>query len=190
MTAKNYTVRTRDVDGSSARHFATLPAAVRRFEEMAGITVANAIAEAFHALADAGKPLPAIEAVQSLRAVSMFGTVVILEAVSPEAIAKAAETRAATAAAAAATAAQAALDWAGVVEYPTYGSRDERTGSRRHVLVGPFATEAEAGAALDAELGADGHDPEATYYVARVSDGLRRKAVAPLACDLSEDIPF
>lgn len=184
MTAtRNYTVTTRDVDGRNARHFATLPAAVRRFEEMAGMTVAEAIPEAFFGLVDEGRPLPSIEAIQSLRAVSMFGTVVTLEAVSPEAIAKAAAARAAAAS-------QAALDWAAVVEMPTYGSRDERTGARRSILAGPFATEAEAGAALGAEMGADGGDPEASYFVARVSESLRRRPAPIVADDGAMDIPF
>lgn len=183
-TTRNYTVTTRDVDGSGSRHFATLTAAVRRFEEMSGITAANAIAEMFHALADAGKPLPAVESLECLRAVSMFGTVVTLDAVSPEAIAKAAAARAAAVPAA-------GLDWAAVVEMPTYGSRDEVTGTRRQVIAGPFATEEEANAAFGAMFtGDDEPDPEAAYYVARVSEGLRRKAVAHVPCDVSDDIPF
>lgn len=93
MTTKHYTVKTRDVDGSNTRGFATLAAAVRRFEEMVGYTTDNAIAEAFHALADAGAPLPKIAELRSLRGVSMYGTVVVFEACSDEAIAAAEKAR-------------------------------------------------------------------------------------------------
>lgn len=185
MAAKNYTVRTRDVDGASARHFATLPAAVRRFEEMAGVTVAAAIAECFHELEQDGKPLPTVEQLSSVRAVSMFGSVVVLEAVSPEAIARAAAARAA------ATAAAAPLDWAAVVEVPIYGSRDELTGRGRQILAGPFATEEQAAAALSAALGDhDDTDPDYSYFVARVSEGLRRRPAPVTADDGSHDLPF
>ena len=78
MSRPGYTVKTQDVDGSSSRRFKTLAAAVRRFESMAGIKVDSAIAEHYAPLAEQGGKLPAIDEVQRLRAVSMFGTVVTL----------------------------------------------------------------------------------------------------------------
>lgn len=99
--ATNYTVRTRDTDGSNTSRFTTLAAAVRRFTEMAGGTVNDHIAEAYYAVADRGERLPLIEELRSLRAVSMYGTVVTFEAVSEQAIEAAAAARTAALAAAA-----------------------------------------------------------------------------------------
>jgi hypothetical protein len=79
MSAALYFVQTRDVDGSTLRKFRTLDGAVKRFESMSGLKVADAIAEQFYAREQAGQALPAIEDVQRLRAVSMFGTVVSFE---------------------------------------------------------------------------------------------------------------
>lgn len=74
-----YVVQTRDVDGSCSRKYATLAGAVKRFEEMVGCSVDAAIAEHFWQLEQEGKPLPKIEDLRYLRAVSMYGTVVTLE---------------------------------------------------------------------------------------------------------------
>lgn len=100
--AANYIVRTRDVDGSSTNRYASLAGAIKRFIEMAGGTIDGHIAEAHHELADRGERLPKIEELRHLRAVSMFGTVVIFEAVSEQAIAAAAAAREAAKAAEAA----------------------------------------------------------------------------------------
>lgn len=94
MSTKHYSVTTRDVDGRNTRGFATLAAAVRRFEEMVGYSTDAAIAEAFHHMADAGKPLPKIAELRSLRGVSMYGTVVVFEACSEHAIEAATAARA------------------------------------------------------------------------------------------------
>jgi hypothetical protein len=82
MTATKmiYTVMTRDVDGRSQRQYRTLKGAIKRFEEMYGHPMGTAIDEQFYALADQGKPLPLIEDLMSLRAVSSFGTVVTFQA--------------------------------------------------------------------------------------------------------------
>ena len=75
-----WVVACRDVDGySSRRSYSTLKAACKRFDEMAGHTVERAMEEYWYFLVEAGKPLPAIETVQCVRAVSDFGTVVVLE---------------------------------------------------------------------------------------------------------------
>lgn len=67
-----FVVRTRDVDGSTSRKFATMAGARKRFESMLGMTVEQAIAEQY---GDEVKPL----VVLFVRGVSMFGTVVSLE---------------------------------------------------------------------------------------------------------------
>ena len=85
--AKNYAVRCRDVDGSSVRYYAKLESAAARFIEMAGGSIDGHIAEMFYYLEDAGKPLPKLEAIPALRAVGDFGNVVVLEAISDEALA-------------------------------------------------------------------------------------------------------
>ena len=74
-----YTVKTRDVDGSApARKYKTLAAACARFVEMAGGTIDGWIAEQFYERADRGEALPKIEEIRCLRAVSNYGTVVVL----------------------------------------------------------------------------------------------------------------
>ncbi len=184
--AKHYAVRCRDVDGSSVRYYAKLESAVARLIEMAGGSIEGHIAEQFYYLADAGKPLPKIEAIPALRAIGVYGNVVVLEAVSEEAMA-------AVVAAIEAAKAEAAKDWCVVVEGPLYDNRDGICGSRRSVAAGPFSSEAEAAAALG-ELGGpegDDFDPDCGYYVARKSEGLRRPApVLAAAGDFDEDIPF
>lgn len=82
-SAKNYKVSNRDVDGSSARYYATLDKAVARFEEMVGYKVDSAIAEAYYMLADAGERLPKINELRGLSAVAMFGNSVTFQASSP-----------------------------------------------------------------------------------------------------------
>ena len=184
--AKNYAVRCRDVDGSSVRYYAKLESAAARLVEMAGGSIEGHIAEQFYYLADAGKPLPKLEAIPALRAVGVYGNVVVLEAVSDEAMA-------AVKAACEAAAAEAAKDWAVVNCGPIYDNRDGICGSRRAV-VSVHANEAEAGAALGKLLESFGEEGpgECDFYVARKSEGLRRPAPAPrpLAELMDEDLPF
>jgi hypothetical protein len=101
--APQYLVKTRDVDGSNTRKFVTLAGAIKRFEEMVGYSVANAIEEAYY-----DRALPAIEDLISLRAVSAYGTVVVIEALDEtrDAILAAREARKAEKAAAEAKAAE------------------------------------------------------------------------------------
>lgn len=77
-----FTVKTRDVDGSSSRRFKTQKAALARFQEMSGLTLQQALDEMFSdergaPTVDADKwlsmPLPRV-----CRAVSNYGTVVTL----------------------------------------------------------------------------------------------------------------
>ena len=191
--AKNYAVRCRDVDGSSVRYYAKLESAAARFIEMAGGSIDGHIAEMFYYLEDAGKPLPKLEAIPALRAVGDFGNVVVLEAISDEALA-------AVNAAIEAAKAEDAYDWAVVSVGPIYDSRDGVCGSRRHVE-SRHPDEASASKALGelfAKLYGDGEgycggdgDPE--FYVARKSEGYRRPApkLAPYGAGLEmEDIPF
>jgi len=77
--ATKITVKTSDVDGSSTRRYSTEAAAVRRFEEMSGLTIAQAMAEQYYSYVDAQKSPPAFADVRVLRAVSNYGTVVTLE---------------------------------------------------------------------------------------------------------------
>jgi len=77
---KNFVVVTRDVDGSSRRRFASFAGARKYFESMLGLTMEQALADMFF---DRDVP-PAAEAVRIVRGVSMFGTVVVFERVSPE----------------------------------------------------------------------------------------------------------
>lgn len=81
----HYTVTTSDVDGRNTRRFASLAGAVKRFEEMLGLTTDQAIAEAYHEAAAAGRRLPKIEELCRLGGVSMYGTRVTFEARSDEA---------------------------------------------------------------------------------------------------------
>jgi len=76
---KNFVVVTRDVDGSSRRRFASFAGARKYFESMLGLTMEQALADMFF---DRDVP-PAAEAVDIVRGVSMFGTVVVFERVSP-----------------------------------------------------------------------------------------------------------
>jgi hypothetical protein len=72
-----YRVQTRDVDGSDTRVYKTLAGAIKRFEEMCGHTVKDAICEQYHWTST---PPTVDEAVKKgLRAVSNFGAVVYLE---------------------------------------------------------------------------------------------------------------
>ncbi len=77
MKAPQFVVRTRDVDGPhrDSRRYKTLKAAVKRFEEMLGYTVEQAIDEVFFDR----DPKPSIHQLTHLRYVSMYGTVVLLE---------------------------------------------------------------------------------------------------------------
>lgn len=77
-TARNYSVRTTDVDGSSTRYYATFSGAAKRFEEMAGLTAEQALSEMFF---DADS-VPAPSEAQRIIAVSMYGTKVQLTCVS------------------------------------------------------------------------------------------------------------
>lgn len=81
----HYTVRTQDIDGTSTRRFKTLDGAVKRFEEMLGLTADQAIAEVHHKTADMGLRLPKIAELGWLSYVSMYGTKVTFEASSHEA---------------------------------------------------------------------------------------------------------
>ena len=152
MAARNYAVRCRDVDGSSVRYYAKLDAAVARFEEMSGIKVADALAEMFWPWLDAnpGCSIPGIDAVRSVRAVSMFGCAVSLECVSAEALARADAARAVFNA-------KAADDWCVVSCSPIYDNRDGICGSRRDA-VSVHASEEEANAALGELLNSFGED--------------------------------
>ena len=77
---KEFAVRTADVDGSSTRRYATLAGAVKRFEEMAGYTVDQVIADQHD-----GPVYPTLAKLQYLRGVSPYGTVVVLtKPVTPE----------------------------------------------------------------------------------------------------------
>lgn len=76
-----YVVKTQDVDGSGSKSYASLKGAVKRFEEMAGMTTDQAIAEVYY---DREKK-PTIECLRSLRAVSKYGTVVVFRAMDLEA---------------------------------------------------------------------------------------------------------
>lgn len=71
----NYTVLTRDTDGSDRRSYKTLDKALARFTEMAGHSLESAIAEQFYTLP--ADELPTVRAVKSVRAVSDYGTVVV-----------------------------------------------------------------------------------------------------------------
>lgn len=68
----NYTIYTRDVDGSDKRNYKTLDKALARFAEMVGFTLEAAIADLYYDCT----PVPTIRAVKSVRAVSNFGCVV------------------------------------------------------------------------------------------------------------------
>ena len=185
-SSRNYKVSTKDVDGGGARYYATLEKAVARFEEMVGYKADSAIAEAYYYLADEGKALPKINELNFLRAVSMFGTVVCLEALSDEA-------RAAVAAAKVAAAEAAAADFVVAAEGPMYDSRDGVCGTRRIVLAGPFASQDQAQAALADMLNNMARDEmvELDAYVAKKSEGMRRPALsAAVAAEMYEDLPF
>ncbi len=67
-----YRVTTQDVDCSTRRTYKTRAAAIKRFEEMLGYSMASAIEEAYHAHTE--KPTP--DTVKAVRGVSPFGTVV------------------------------------------------------------------------------------------------------------------
>lgn len=185
-SAKNYKVSNKDVDGSSARYYATLDKAVARFEEMVGYKVDNAIAEAYYMLADAGKPLPKINELRGLSAVAMFGNSVTFQAISDEALA-------AVDAAKAAAEAAAAGDFVVAAEGPAYDERDGVCGTRRAVLAGPFASQDQAQAALAAMIKDMALDEMVALdaYVAKKSEGMRRPALsAAVAAEMYEDLPF
>lgn len=86
MSTKHYAVKTADTDGGGRRNFATLANAVKRFEEMSGMTIDAAIRDVYWRTVDEGGRLPKVEELRSVRAVSIFGTVVTFEAISDEAI--------------------------------------------------------------------------------------------------------
>lgn len=185
-SSRNYKVSTKDVDGGGSRYYATLDKAVARFEEMVGYKADSAIAEAYYYLADEGKALPKINELNFLRAVSMFGTVVFLEALSDEA-------RAAVAAAKAAAAAAAAGDFVVAAEGPAYDERYGVCGTRRVVLAGPFASQEQAQAALADMIKDMALDEmvELDAYVAKKSDGMRRPVASPaFVAEMYEDLPF
>lgn len=73
--AVSFIVKTQDVDCTTRRQYKSRAGATKRFEEMLGYTLQNAIEEHYHAAAV--KPTP--DNVKYLRGVSMFGTVVIFE---------------------------------------------------------------------------------------------------------------
>jgi hypothetical protein len=80
----NYTVHTRDVDGSDRRSYKSIDKAMARFAEMAGHSLETAIREQFHDTP--ADELPTVRAVKSVRAVSDYGTVVVfLRNCEPEA---------------------------------------------------------------------------------------------------------
>lgn len=184
--ARNYAVRCRDVDGSSVRYYAKLESAAARLIEMAGGTIDGHIAEQFYYLADAGKPLPKLEAIPALRAVGIYGNVVVLEAVSYEALA-------AVAKAIEAAKTEAAKDWVVVGAGPMYDNRDGLCGTRRFI-VSMHASEGEAQAELNKLYETFGEDGpgEMDFYVARKSEGLRRPAPVrePVLAGGDDDIPF
>lgn len=75
-----YTVATQDVDGRApARKYKTFAAARKYFEEMVGYSMECAIAEQFYMREP--KDLPPADAVEFLRAVSSYGTVVVYRAI-------------------------------------------------------------------------------------------------------------
>lgn len=74
-----YAVKTRDVDCSTSRKFKSLEGARKRFESMVGYSAENAIEEQFYERTERGEALPKFDEVKRLRAVSMFGTVVVFE---------------------------------------------------------------------------------------------------------------
>lgn len=86
MSTKHYAVKTQDTDGSNRRTFTTLAGAVKRFEEMSGMTIDAAIREAYWKTVDEGGRAPKIDELSHMRGVSMYGTVVTFEAISDEAI--------------------------------------------------------------------------------------------------------
>jgi len=73
-----FVVKTRDVDGGTSKRYVKREAAFKRFEEMLGNKVEDAIAEQYY---DAAVP-PTRETVRRLHGVSMFGTLVSFEEVA------------------------------------------------------------------------------------------------------------
>ena len=77
--AKHYTVKTRDVDGTSTKKFSTFKAARQRFEEMSGHTMEAAIEEMYHSM----DVKPDAETVRRLESISNYGTVVMFFNMTP-----------------------------------------------------------------------------------------------------------
>ncbi|MBL0394332.1 hypothetical protein JJ685_24545 [Ramlibacter monticola] len=78
MTTTTYTVKTRDLGGSTSRNYKTRKAAIARFEEMLGYSMAAAIEEAFYTLPADQQPTP--DTVKRVQGVSHHGTAVIFVA--------------------------------------------------------------------------------------------------------------
>jgi hypothetical protein len=77
-----YTVTIRDTDGSTKRTYKTKGAALKRFEEMLGYPIANAVEEMFTEEPD---NYPDWTAMPYVRGVSNFGCVVSIERTTDEA---------------------------------------------------------------------------------------------------------
>lgn len=77
-----YTVTTRDTDGTIKRTYKTEAAALKRFEEMIGYPIANAVEEMFTETPD---NYPNWTAMPYVRGVSDFGCVVSIERTTDEA---------------------------------------------------------------------------------------------------------
>lgn len=72
-----FKVQTRDVDGTApARTYKRFENARKQFEEMLGRTMESAIEEMLWREVDAGRELPKADALNQIRAVSDYGTVI------------------------------------------------------------------------------------------------------------------
>ena len=74
-----YSVVTRDVDGTTLRKYRTLAGAVARFESMYGHPIATAMEEQYFNVS----PIPALETLNRVRAVSDYGCTVYLHIIRP-----------------------------------------------------------------------------------------------------------
>ena len=75
-----YLVRTTDTDGTEARQYKTATAALRRFEEMLGYPIEQAIQDAYYSEArEAANNYPHWTTLNFVRGVSDFGCVVSIE---------------------------------------------------------------------------------------------------------------
>ena len=75
-----YTVKTQDVDGASERTYKTAAAALKRFEEMLGYPIANAIWDMYYSEErDAANDYPHWTTLRYVRAVSNYGCVVSIK---------------------------------------------------------------------------------------------------------------